>query len=95
MALRKSISVSGAAFVQTDIGIINTGVTEVSFDAYIKVDKVSATKTDAVADVIIFGDGKSQMKTYRFTPSMDAGNFIKQTYEHLKTLPEFANAEDC
>jgi hypothetical protein len=27
--------------------------------------------------------------------SLDGGNPIKQAYEHLKTLPEFAGATDC
>lgn len=32
-----------------------------------------------------------------FTPDMAEGakNFIAQAYDHLKTLPEFANAKDC
>lgn len=32
---------------------------------------------------------------YKFIPSMDGGNFIKQAYAHLKTLPEFSGAVDC
>lgn len=32
---------------------------------------------------------------YKFVPNMDGGNFIKQAYEHLKTLPEFVGATDC
>lgn len=32
---------------------------------------------------------------YKFMPNMDGGNFIKQAYEHLKTLPEFSGATDC
>lgn len=33
---------------------------------------------------------------YQFVPSVedDAPNFIKQGYEHLKSLPEFADAVD-
>ena len=33
---------------------------------------------------------------YEFVPSVEdeAGNFIKQAYEYLKTLPEFENAID-
>ena len=33
--------------------------------------------------------------TYSFAPDMDGPNFIRQSYLHLKTLPEFANAVDC
>jgi hypothetical protein len=30
-----------------------------------------------------------------FIPDMEGGNFIKQAYLYLKTLPEFADAVDC
>jgi hypothetical protein len=30
-----------------------------------------------------------------FIPSLDESNFIRQAYQHLKTLPEFAGAVDC
>lgn len=32
-----------------------------------------------------------------FSPDMTEGakNFVAQAYDHLKTLPEFANAKDC
>lgn len=30
-----------------------------------------------------------------FVPDLDGTNFIKQAYEHLKSLPEFAGAVDC
>ena len=37
-----------------------------------------------------------ETSTYRFIPSVadDAPNFIKQGYEHLKTLPEYDGAID-
>ena len=34
-------------------------------------------------------------KEYFYVPNMDGSNFIKQAYEHLKALPEFAGATDC
>ena len=33
-------------------------------------------------------------ETFSFVPDMDS-NFIAQAYNHLKTLPDFANAVDC
>jgi len=36
-----------------------------------------------------------ESKSFSFTPNLDGENFIKQGYEHLKTLPEFAGAIDC
>jgi hypothetical protein len=35
------------------------------------------------------------MAYYKFAPNLDGANFIKQAYEHLKTLPEFSGATDC
>ena len=32
---------------------------------------------------------------YSFAPNLSGDNFIAQAYEHMKTLPEFAEAEDC
>lgn len=34
-------------------------------------------------------------KSYLFTPSLDGDNFIKQSYEYIKKLEEFKDAEDC
>jgi hypothetical protein len=34
-------------------------------------------------------------KQFVFAPNLDGPNFIKQAYEHLKTLPEFDGAVDC
>lgn len=33
-------------------------------------------------------------KYYSFIPDLNGDNFIAQAYQHLKTLPEFANALD-
>lgn len=64
---------------------------------YIKVDTVVATKTSAVAGVSFgktAGDGLVTFpKNYRFVVNLNGENFIKQAYEHLKTLPDFENAE--
>jgi hypothetical protein len=67
-------------------------------DAYIKVDHVSGGKQKLAA---VFGiyrqEGGAQLATkqYEFVPSMDGSNFIKQAYEHAKTLPDFSGAQDC
>ena len=36
-----------------------------------------------------------QTESYTFAPKLDGENFIKQAYEHLKTLEEFKDAIDC
>ncbi len=67
-------------------------------DAYIKVDHVSGSKQKlaAVFGVYRSADG-AQLTTrqYEFTPSMNGSNFIKQAYEHAKSLPDFSDAQDC
>ena len=67
-------------------------------NAYCKVNKQEGTKDIVYFDVIFLTqkDGqKIDAKIYQFAPDLNGGNFIKQAYEHLKTLPEFAGATDC
>lgn len=64
-------------------------------DAYIKVERVSGSKDMVTADVIMTSGDMRQMVHCKFAPNLDGANFIKQAYEHLKTLPEFAGATDC
>lgn len=51
---------------------------------------VVAYRTETKEDVIF-------RKRFQFTPSVANGseNFLKQAYNHLKTLSEFAGGEDC
>jgi hypothetical protein len=74
-------------------------VGDVQVSCYIKVTMVSADKTNVVSDVLFRKDTAEGaiIKSVRhsFAPNMQGENFIKQAYEHLKTLPEFANAVDC
>lgn len=66
-------------------------------NCYIKVSKVSGNKdtVSAYVDFIINeNDGAALQHLHRFSPDMNGANFIKQAYEHLKTLPEFAGAAD-
>jgi hypothetical protein len=67
-------------------------------DAYIKVDSISGNKQTVSYSVITFADDKKSVvvqNTYYFVPDMNGANFIHQAYEHLKTLPDFADAVDC
>lgn len=69
----------------------------VAKSAYIKVENVKASKEKIIADVTFTTEDKEkfQQKTYSFLPNLEGKNFIAQAYDHLKTLPEFANAIDC
>jgi hypothetical protein len=97
MALKKSITMSGDAKVE--INGVTSVVPSYSYtfnDMYIKVVSVSGGKENIKSHVGFFTEGKfSFSRSYEFSPSMDAGNFIKQTYDHLKTLEEFSGAVDC
>jgi len=67
-------------------------------NAYIKVAHISGSKDSVVATVNMMNAKDGQIikqNDYEFTPSMNGNNFIAQAYEHLKTLPEFADATDC
>ena len=97
MALRKIIEVEGKAIIQTSIGSIENGTQRVSFSAYVKVININGDKTKIQANVSFKGDVQQFNKQYVVPVSVESGapNFIAQVYEHLKTLEEFAGAEDC
>ena len=95
MALRKKITVTGDTMIYTPFGVVNTGESMVSVNAYIKVKNVQGGKETVTASVE-FSDGQMALqKQVVFAPDLDGPNFIKQAYEHLKTLPEFDGAVDC
>jgi hypothetical protein len=97
MALRKIIEAEGKVIIQTHMGLIENGTQRVSFSAYIKVNLISGNKNQITADVLFAGETAQFIKQYQVPVSVehDAVNFIAQVYEYLKTLPEFAGAENC
>jgi len=69
-------------------------------DAYYRIDSVSGSKSKirAVYSVRESAGSNSALweSSFEFTPNLNSSdNFIKQAYEYLKSLPEFANATDC
>jgi hypothetical protein len=67
-------------------------------DSYVRVNSVYWDKHQTTGNVDVCDSiTKATLKTvaYSFASTMDGGNFVKQTYEFLKTLPEFADAIDC
>jgi len=97
MALRKFYSINGNASVSiggTSIDVENF-VGSIN-DAYIKIDSLTAHKSNLTLFVGIYKDGKKKGNSVvSMKGTLDGDNFIKQGYLHLKTLPEFAGAEDC
>lgn len=75
----------------------NFGEMSVFENAYIRVEEVSGGKSNATAHIKVWREKDSGFIVNMhkdFVPSMDGDNFIKQAYEYLKTLPEFADATD-
>lgn len=99
MALRKFVNVTGAVMIQTSEGLLATGeFGEFKKSIYCRVATLSGDKQQMTASVDMIDDQMGSVldrKEYMFAPDMEGANFIAQAYEHLKTLPEFAEAEDC
>lgn len=97
MALRKIVEAEGPSFIQSSIGTVQAGIEKVTFVAVCKVTSVSGGKDNLNINVSHIGDAAKYERSYSFEPSVNDGshNFIKQAYLYLKTLPEFAGAEDC
>lgn len=97
MALRKIIKAEGKSVIHTILGVVENGTQQVSFSAYVKVISITGDKNQVAASVHFFGDVAQFTKQYQIPVSVESGapNFIEQVYKHLKTLPEFAGAEDC
>jgi hypothetical protein len=97
MALKKIIEVEGESFIQSSVGLVQTGIEKATFAAVCKITSISGNKTRLNVSVLHVGDVARFDRSYSFEPSVAEGseNFIKQAYLYLKTLPEFSGAEDC
>lgn len=97
MAFRKIIEAEGNSIIHTPIGNIENGTQRVSFSAYVKVININGNKDQIHATVSFKNDAQQFNKQYTVPVSVESGalNFIAQVYAHLKTLDEFAGAEDC
>ena len=97
MALRKIIEAEGKSIIHSSIGSIENGIQRVSFSAYVKVINITGDKNQINASVNFNGDIQQFTKYYQVPVSVESNseNFIAQVYKYLKTLPEFAGAEDC
>lgn len=66
---------------------------------YARIEEISGTKSLVKIVVGFYNEGADGSLVDRmsssFVPDLCGPNFIKQGYEYLKTLPEFAGAVDC
>lgn len=70
-------------------------------NAYCKIIDIYGTKNNMCFNICYLEQNNKNnimnVAFFTFTPNVadDSANFIKQGYEHLKTLDEFKNAIDC
>lgn len=97
MALKKIIEIDGVLLLKTDHLIVDLGTSTVNDEFYVRVDNLTGTKELVTASVSYRSGNKLFNKTFAIPMSTKDGakNFIAQTYDYLKTLPEFAGAIDC
>tara|TARA_R110000822_G_scaffold214685_1_gene349667 strand:- start:123 stop:395 length:273 start_codon:yes stop_codon:yes gene_type:complete len=87
--------------LQTNVTLNAYGQDVVVPNVHVKVGNVKGNKSSCTFNVWFFKLETGELtqfheKEYWFAPSVEAGsdNFIKQAYDHLKTLPEFSNASE-
>lgn len=97
MALRKNIQFEGKSVIHSAMGAIDMGSKIIELNVYIKISSIDGDKEKINATVAFIHEQSQFNKSYAISVSVSDGsnNFIKQAYEHLKTLPEFAGATDC
>lgn len=67
-------------------------------DGYLVINSISGNKTQIGFNVDYkssFENDPIKQENFAFFPNMEGFNFIRQAYEYLKTLDEFADAKDC
>ena len=99
MALKHAFDVTGQSLIIGEGLSIDKGeITTKTEPLYVRVESVNATKKIVRCRVMFYdkdGGEVVAVKQYAFNPHMDGRNFIAQSYEHLKTLPELSGAQDC
>jgi hypothetical protein len=67
-------------------------------DGYLRVSNLQGTK-NSVTYVVAFqasaDNDALRHESFSFVPDLNGANFIKQAYEHLKTLEGYKDALDC
>ena len=97
-----TITVRAEGFSTTENKTYDMGACHIKVTSYSsKGGKVGSGQVKTIAPVtfavsIVNEAGHQATKSFEFTPSVAEGseNTIKQAYEYLKTLPEFADAVD-
>lgn len=86
MALQKNFKITKKNFLGELVAV----------NAYCKIESISGTKNSIQVEYKVYVEQEVvDQKFCNFQPDLNGKNFIAQAYEHLKTLPEFADAIDC
>lgn len=68
-------------------------------NAYHKICRINGNQDEMYIEITAYTDQTKTKeiikKTFLFVPNLEGKNFIAQSYDYLKTLPEFADAVDC
>ena len=86
------------ALQQSFSAITNLGTQATFPSAYVKVEKIIGNLSLLEIHLAVYsakGGILIESKKHLFIPSAENDNFIKQSYLHLKSLPEFSDATDC
>lgn len=89
-------SVLGSAVAQIASKFVPLAQNFVVENAYIKIANIHGDKNGMLLKYsVLVGADEVDSGYSSFVPSLSGSNFIAQGYEHMKTLPEFSNAQDC
>ena len=99
MALQKSMEISGVKLISGSGFVYQLGEETVTTEPlYIKVTSITGDK-ERIRASVSFANGQEGVQVmsrdYSFSFDLNGPNIIEQTYEYLKTLPEFSDAVDC
>ncbi len=84
MALRQSVEFKGIQIPYAYIKVVTPQIQHGNDGVEFRVNYMSSKGAETF-----------MTKTFECSYSMDGVNPIKQGYEHIKTLEEFAGSEDC
>lgn len=103
MALQQNINIpvgTDLSFKYTDFEVCIKKTEEILENAYIKINNQHGDKNKIFLNVGFYDKKEGTcvfVKNYEFIPLITeiSDNFIKQGYQYLKTLLEYADAVDC
>lgn len=100
MAFKKTVEFKVSNQLVTPKGACEIGMSAQNIPCYLKITNLTGGKDVLTIQLTTYDflerETEYDIQTFVFVPSVDdnSENFIKQGYEYLKILPEFADAID-